>query len=270
MTIILDSWKMNKKDNQFSVSNLISKILNLGCQRPRSHDGPVKFLSYLTGEQFQHVPNNTPGEINSMSTASPETLPTKCHQLPTQPISQISPIPWDTSTVARMLGLSAKSEFNVTTSSQSLHSHRKGKVDFQTIHQSQAINTPSPSYFGGKTSVQETPQPLQSFRGLVQLPSPLDRSRLVDPPSPTSIDSKTLAVNALLELKNSPGKQRTMKSQNPVYSQFYENYVSPLKGDHLMNTSNSIDLFAWANRDVYPEGNITFVVKESPSFGWAT
>eukprot|EP00804_Cyclotella_cryptica_P029736 CCRYP_015220-RB/>CCRYP_015220-RB protein AED:0.24 eAED:0.24 QI:2374/1/0.87/1/0/0/8/0/1034 len=260
---------MNAQDNQFRVSNIISNVLNLGCQCPHSHDGVAKFLSYLTGEQFQHVPNKTTGEINSRSTASPETLPTKRKRLPTHPIGQISPIPWDTSTVARTLGLTAKSEFNVTKSSPSLYSHRKGTVDCGTIQQSQITTAQSPSYFGAKTSVLETPQPLQLFCGPVQSPSTLDRSWLVDPSSPTSIDSKTFAGNALLELKNSHCKHSTMQSQNPVYSQFYENYVSPLERDHLMNTSNSIDLFAWANKDVYPEGNVTFVVNETPSFGWA-
>ncbi len=93
--------------------------------------------------------------------------------------------------MARTLGLSTKSEFNVTTSSQSLHSHRKGNEGFPTIQQSQVINAPSPSYFGGNTSVLETPQPLQSFRGSEQSPSTLDRSWLVDPPS-TSL-SKNLS-----------------------------------------------------------------------------
>ena len=99
-----------------------------------------------------------------------------------------------------------KSEFNVTTSSQSLHSHRKGNVEFPTIQQSQVINAPSPSYFGGKTLVLETPQPLQSFPGSVQSLSTLDRSWLVDPASPKSIDSKTLAGNDVLEIKNSSCK----------------------------------------------------------------
>ena len=52
-----------------------------------------------------------------------------------------------------------------------------------------------------------------------------------------------------------------------MHSLFHENYVS--ERDPLMNNSNSIVLFTWANRDVYPEGNIKYHVNESPSFRWA-
>ncbi len=52
-------------------------------------------------------------------------------------------------------------------------------------------------------------------------------------------------------------------------SLFHDDYGSFLERNPLMNDSNSIDLFAWAYRDVYPEGNITYQVNESPCFGLA-
>ena len=51
----LDSGEMYE-GNQFSVSNLVTNLLNWGCQHPHCHDGVDKFLPYITGEQFQHIP----------------------------------------------------------------------------------------------------------------------------------------------------------------------------------------------------------------------
>ncbi len=80
----LDAGKMNG-GNLFSVSNLVTNLLNLGCQDPHSHDGAAKFLSYITGEQFQHIPRTNDVKYNSLSP-----------KMPMPPTTKISPIPWNT------------------------------------------------------------------------------------------------------------------------------------------------------------------------------
>ena len=52
---LLDCGKKNE-GNQFSVSNLVTNVLNLECKHPHCQEDVAKILSYITGEQFQHMP----------------------------------------------------------------------------------------------------------------------------------------------------------------------------------------------------------------------
>ena len=266
----LDAGKMNE-GNRFSVSNLVTNLLNLGCQDPHSHDGAAKFLSYITGEQFQHIPRTNAVMDDSLSP-----------KMSMPPTTKISPIPWNTSVVARTLGLvevpnltktttptppKVAHFLTMTTSSKSPKSPKVAQFslpcenshayeDHRTsiLQTSQMKETPPPKYDDPGTPIIQTftlsnisqgsVQRSQSYFDSKAPPPSLETSQQLDSPSSRSIDSRTLAGHALIELKTSPCKQSTITAQNPMHSLFYENYVSTLERDPLMNDSNFIDLFA--------------------------
>ena len=62
--------------NQFSFFILVTNLLNLGCQDPHSHDGAEKFLSYITGEQCQHIQRTNAVKNNAFKQSCP------CRQQP--------------------------------------------------------------------------------------------------------------------------------------------------------------------------------------------
>ena len=89
----LDVEEMNE-GTKVSVSNLVTHLLNLGCKDLHSHHGAEKFLSYITGEQFEHIRRSNAVKNNSLNP-----------KLPMQPTTKITPIPWNTPVVTRTLGL---------------------------------------------------------------------------------------------------------------------------------------------------------------------